>query len=130
MIAWQIHIDCCFSFFHVICFRIVVCNKFIFVDVDCENVKNRTHTFWNRSNRLIKNFIEANSLIVVTNSLNVIDANRLLKLTKRNDKSKFKFFDLMFWMLICWFDVRFDVCVISIFLFIKRCLNVSKRWIL
>ena len=74
--AWQTHIDCCFSALHVICFRIAVCNKFIFVDVDCESVKNRTHAFWSRFSRLIKNFIEANSLVVVANSLNVVEADR------------------------------------------------------
>ena len=41
-------------------------------------------------NRLIKNFIETDSLVVVTNSLNVIETNRLVEtLTKRNETNKF-----------------------------------------
>ena len=70
------------------CFRIVYV-KNSFLDVDCKNVKNRTHTFWNRFSQFIKNFIETNSLVVVTNSLNVIETDRLLKLTKRNVIQKF-----------------------------------------
>ena len=111
-----------FSIFHVI-FFISWCNKFIFFDVDCENVKNRTHTYWNRFNEFIKNFIETNSLIVVTNSLNVIDANKLLKITKRNEtkifrscwkcnKFKNRKFCWWFWIIVCWFDMKLLLYII------------------
>ena len=100
-------IDFSFSRIHVICFHIVVCNKFIFVDIDCENVKNRTHAFWNRFSRLSKNVIEANSLVVVTNSLNVVETNKSLR-QKRNETKRINFFVLILndCLLIWWFDVK------------------------
>ena len=104
MIAWQIHIDCCFSFFHVICSRIAVCNKFIFIDVDCEDVKNRT------KQRMLL-------MIIVTNSLSVIVTNKSLK-QKRNEtkrNSNFLFEILSDCLLIWWFDVKLLLCVIFFF---------------
>ena len=105
-----------------------VINSF-FIDVDCENVKNRTHAFWNRSNRLIKNFIEANSLIVVTNSLNVIKQTDSLKHWR--NETKFKFFCLMFWVLICLLKINDLMCVCDFyFLFYQAMFQRLKKWIL
>ena len=107
-------IDSYSSTLHVIAL-ISLCNRFIFFDVDCEDVKNRTHAYWNRFSRLTENFIEADSLVVVANSLSVVEADRHWD---RRNEAKFKFF---------WFDVLsvdlfvkdkwFDVCDFYLFLY-------------
>ena len=69
-------------------------------------------------------------MIIVANSLNVIVADRLVEIdeTKRNVIQIFLFDVLSVDLFVK--DRWFDVCVASISFFIKRCLNVSRRWLL
>ena len=69
-------IDLRFSRFHVIAFVSLYVKNSSFIDVDCENVKNRTNVF---------EIIEINSLIVVTIHWMSLKRTNSLKLTKRNE---------------------------------------------
>ena len=109
LIAWRVHIDCCFSSFHAICFRIAVCNRFISWCwlQKCKESKKTTFL-----------------MIIVAISLSAIEASRNAK-TDETKRSVTQIFCLKFWMIVCWFDdlMMRLLCVISIFLFNKRCLN-------
>ena len=100
------------------------CNRFIFIDVDCEDVKNRTHAFWNRSSRLTKNFIETNSLIVVANSLSAVEANRhwdWRSEAKRIKRKKNFLFEIL---NDCFVDLMWNCCCVW-FLFFSLTSDVS-----
>ena len=129
-------IDSYLSIFHAIAL-ISLCNRFIFFDVDCENVKNRTHAYWDRSSRLTENFIEADSLVVVANSLNVVEADRSLK-QKRNEAKrdslddaedvtnlKIENFVVDFeWLFV---DLMWDCCVWLLFFSLSSDVSTLKK---